>query len=306
MRKTFILFLFFVSFLILFFLILLLSVNFVSAGEIRVDFKTTRVMVEVDENGNAEAGHILGTITNYKENYTKMNVEVNIISDGTLPKEAKGSGYYIEVFGTKAIFYLENFTVGKTKDFVVQIEITDIKISKIEFNVSVMAKNETNNNFTEIYKDIQKRKIPINLYDKGVVNPYHSVIAVIGNYYYGTENEYSKIDITIKNEGDFYENDIVINVIVRDENNKWIRTYPMEVSLNLPPKTSQKISVSFDDRNAQIITLEVVGGNDDNYIYTKDTIGDEPVPDNRWVTCIGIFIVFGIPAIVIGFLLLRR
>jgi hypothetical protein len=252
---------------IIFFLLNLISLP-IAAIDIDVDFKTTRISAKVFQDENRiETGHIVGTITNdHAESLYDTRLEMKILSAGAAPVEPEGSAYQIEIFPTKAIYYLGDLESGSTIDFDVSIEITDIEISEIIYEVLVKSKNE-NGTFEHIYQ--KNETLQVEFYSSKAVSPVHSIIIEIPSTALLTdEDSWAVTNIKIKNIGDYYENDIFAFFMVTtqyiekglvynksqineflDLTDKWKYTVPytpMTAYLSLSPGEEAIVTISFD------------------------------------------------------------
>jgi len=164
-------------YLIVILLLLLPLITPFHAQDVEIDFKTTRISVKVyEETNRIETGHIVGTITNYGIKLMEdTRLEVKILSSGAEPVEPEGGGE-VEVFPTKAIYHLGDISSGETKDFDVSIGITDITISKIDYEIMVKVKN-LSRSYNEIYRS--NKTLPVESYRAKAIEPFHSIIIEI-------------------------------------------------------------------------------------------------------------------------------
>jgi len=232
-------------YLIVILLLLLPLITPSHAQDVEIDFKTTRISAKVYEDGHIETGSIEGTITNYgAQKLIDARVEIKITSSGATPVEPEGGGNSIEVFQTKAIYHLGDVKSGETKDFGVSISITDITISKIDYEILVKVKN-LSGGYNEIYRS--SKTLPVELYGAKAVSPVHSVLAEISSVAYkkGVDS-WAEVKITVKNAGDYYENDLSLSIQIFDSKGRSANFNPKYYSLHLPPNEKETIVINLD------------------------------------------------------------
>ena len=116
-----------------------------------IDYKSTRVIAEMDENGKVHVNFI-GTLSNYgRTEASEVKIDVKIVNDGVIAVKPDGSGTNLVCFGTKAVYTIENFENGKTKDWLIRAEITDPdNVDKIDYQVKVFVR-DVSGDFENIY-----------------------------------------------------------------------------------------------------------------------------------------------------------
>ena len=136
-------------------IVFLLFVNLSAAESIgngwEIDYKSTHVIAEMDENGKVHVNFI-GTLSNYgRTEASEVKIDVKILNDGVIPVKPEGGGTNLVCFGTKAVYTIENFESGTTKDWLIRAEITDPEnVDKIDYQVKIFVR-DASGDFENIY-----------------------------------------------------------------------------------------------------------------------------------------------------------
>ena len=144
-----------ISHFILLILIIFLMLPLAHAESIgdgwEIDYKSTRVIAQMDQNGKVHVDFV-GTLSNYgNTDFPEVKIDVKILNDGVVPIKPEGGSTNLELFGTKAVYSIINFKTGSTKDWLIRAEITDPEnVNNINFQVKVFVKDESGA-FSNIY-----------------------------------------------------------------------------------------------------------------------------------------------------------